>query len=1556
LSLEIEKKQYLFIALVSILPGFFAYFILSYLFVIPKITIPVSIILPILIFGLVRYYSTSQSHTASGHKDSILKDNQKDDIHKQDRKIPNGAVASIFFATIFALLLIIFALSSSDFHVFVEWKDIGTIGIIQLAVANALCFFISGLAIVLILTRKYELNPILTILLAYFFSILITGLSAYIWSLGFDTPVSELKNFYIMLYSAILVIFLILHLRYKITMRLDGRVEHQYPSFYEFVISQLIKFMYYAKNRYSELLVFGSIFMLLIVSTYYIYNGVTISDQWFHQGRALLFLSGSFRETVIDGSDNLGYPPFQSALLAALTTIAGIPIVNSYASIAFLNMVPVFAFYFFFSKWVPPKFFRASILASALFAIAAGFNWIYLLGLTISGNPITSPHSFLEILNSLRTVTIIRPTNFIFSAEPDFSTGLIYLALPAGLALLGVIQQRFGAKVHYVAIVTAISVLGILSHFEFFLFIMVAALLPPIFKLEKQNYLYLGLMLSFLVVFLIDTLLPGNYYSSNIIFGFSLLYLIVIFVTVIWAFYLVIGKFGRLQIKLPPFHEFSTKFPKIKNRFYILLAVLLISLTLYMYFLSYNVLTQLSTDYLKKNTEGYVVPWYVYPTKLGLPGLLGLIFIFSYFIKKFDNKLFVFGILIIVAFITGNFYDEHRFSKFIMIGMVAYASLLIYRIINLDFINKIYLNGILISALIVCSALSVVLYIGSNSLVLQTMDFTINPKREFPQMSEIQLYDKFLNRTDIGSKRNNIVSFPSEYYFVQGSPLMSKLQGFSGFPSGKIFTNPLSLNSSTLDAFYRQLKDSDVQFIILPKVSINDNSLLSEPTRFALQYFNRFYEDKDYIVLQVPLLNAPSLSTNVPVALLYNLGSDLPSPQVHNTVVLPYNNNTFDFRVTNGSTAIQKDTQGKNVSLLGSNIDKGIPLWSRVIPPEQKIDYIETKFRITSENENKSKSNDIRLKWWEGNKEYYILLSKSGLELYQQSIGNHSDRKVIAKNPWVEKIDGKWYTVKIARENSSINVFVDDVPKIQVASPLTGMHNESISRIGLITLLNNVEFGPLKIANLDTAPTQNYSDTKYYDFYYPLTLLALSKIPYDIFNDEDLSAFSKDVIVISDPLKLDDNKFKMYLNFLRAGGTLIVINSNNNYIRPFGQLFSLQSNDGKIEKFTTIASDKNHSEIVKVTGLVNRFELQPSSDVNVIATYKNKNNQTIAPFAIQKTFPNNGKIVYVNAGGYFNAISGSPRQYLPTLANFSDIIGFKKEPKQISSSSQEKATSNGFIRNMDLNGKITLNASSLLFGDEISYPYPINALSVDIFNKTNSPSITLNNVTLKDLNMIGRYNAIIDFTGRIELPESMSDRSYIGLSIPSDFNMTLKLYPKGLSYIEIITENGTSTNSIKVNGESKIQFHNISAYPPLNYLPIMLKNPEVSINGETDIINGLQNGFLTKRGTLNTGTPLDIKGQLNARFGFVDNYNQYSKNGTLINYITYLQAVTVNNTAPEHNASLSLPADFGSLLHDRELVMALQNAIASPSNLIVVVVLTVVTMITIRLIQKNKKL
>jgi len=201
----------------------------------------------------------------------------------------------------------------------------------------------------------------------------------------------------------------------------------------------------------------------------------------------------------------------------------------------------------------------------------------------------------------------------------------------------------------------------------------------------------------------------------------------------------------------------------------------------------------------------------------------------------------------------------------------------------------------------------------------------------------------------------------------------------------------------------------------------------------------------------------------------------------------------------------------------------------------------------------------------------------------------------------------------------------------------------------------------------------------------------------------------------------------------------------------------------------------------------------------------------------------------------------------------------------------------------------------------------------------------------------------------------MSERSYIGLPIPTDFNMTIHPYPQRHSYIEIVTENGTSTNSIKVNGESKIVFHKIRANSPLKYVPVLLKNPEIKIDGGTNFSNRLQSGYLTNRGTLNTGNPLEIEGQLNAKFGFIDNYNQFYKNGTLINYITYLQSITINSTDGQYVPS-KLPADFGSILQDQELLMALQNAITSPSNIIFLLILIIITVIAIRIFQRRENL
>ena len=151
-------------------------------------------------------------------------------------------------------------------------------------------------------------------------------------------------------------------------------------------------------------------------------------------------MSGQFKEYLLTNGDDT-YPPLQSSLLAGTTVLSGIPLVNTYASIAFLNMMAVFSFYYFCSTWFPNNSKRAALLASSLFLLASGFGWIYIISLTET-SPITSQISSISkfLDDKIKFTDLIRPTNFMIAAHPDFSTGLIYISLPAGFTLLGLIR------------------------------------------------------------------------------------------------------------------------------------------------------------------------------------------------------------------------------------------------------------------------------------------------------------------------------------------------------------------------------------------------------------------------------------------------------------------------------------------------------------------------------------------------------------------------------------------------------------------------------------------------------------------------------------------------------------------------------------------------------------------------------------------------------------------------------------------------------------------------------------------------------------------------------------------------------------------------------------------------------------------------------------------------------------------------------------------------------------------------------------------------------------
>src|SRR5439155_7245955 len=167
-------------------------------------------------------------------------------------------------------------------------------------------------------------------------------------------------------------------------------------------------------------------------STYYLYNGTIIGDQWYHHGNSFMFISGAFRDFSISGISDLNYPPFFSAFLASFFVLSNTPSANAYAAIGFLNVIPIFAFYYFFSKWIP-NYKRAALLATTLCVLSSGFGWIYTLSLTDS-NPITSSSTAMGIFREAgsKTFDVWLPNTFLNVGHPDITTPLIIFGLPAG--------------------------------------------------------------------------------------------------------------------------------------------------------------------------------------------------------------------------------------------------------------------------------------------------------------------------------------------------------------------------------------------------------------------------------------------------------------------------------------------------------------------------------------------------------------------------------------------------------------------------------------------------------------------------------------------------------------------------------------------------------------------------------------------------------------------------------------------------------------------------------------------------------------------------------------------------------------------------------------------------------------------------------------------------------------------------------------------------------------------------------------------------------------------
>jgi hypothetical protein len=241
----------------------------------------------------------------------------------------------------------------------------------------------------------------------------------------------------------------------------------------------------------------------------------------------------------------------------------------------------------------------------------------------------------------------------------------------------------------------------------------------------------------------------------------------------------------------------------------------------------------------------------------------------------------------------------------------------------------------------------------------------------------------------------------------------------------------------------------------------------------------------------------------------------------------------------------------------------------------------------------------------------------------------------------------------------------------------------------------------------------------------------------------------------------------------------------------------------------------------------------------------------------------------------------------------------------------------------------------------------MNVGTISLLHKDGTLQRQFKNVSIIDMKVFGQYGLLVNAKGILSLLSNESELDYVRMLIPNEFNLTLNPLDSKNNQIAIATINGTIINTIKANNESKIIFYNIrSDLPFLNSVPVFIKDPEIQLNGKVSVDGTLYGDPEIAR------TPLNISGNLKAKFGSVDHFNERSPKGIKNQDITYLKSVTIDGETKEDKEGFKLPGDISYRAKKEGLVIPLIDILSSSANIILLISLTTITIVASWLIRR----
>jgi hypothetical protein len=233
--------------------------------------------------------------------------------------------------------------------------------------------------------------------------------------------------------------------------------------------------------------------------------------------------------------------------------------------------------------------------------------------------------------------------------------------------------------------------------------------------------------------------------------------------------------------------------------------------------------------------------------------------------------------------------------------------------------------------------------------------------------------------------------------------------------------------------------------------------------------------------------------------------------------------------------------------------------------------------------------------------------------------------------------------------------------------------------------------------------------------------------------------------------------------------------------------------------------------------------------------------------------------------------------------------------------------------------------------------------NISISDKYGNLKMQYENLSLLDIKTLGQYIQLTNTTGKMTLPSTNSKGNYLGVSLPNEFNMTVKLLGAD-SRLTIITNNSNLTNNkILIGNESKIDFYSISPKSNISRnILMLLKNPELKVDG-----NALFDKSNFYGQEVDDYIPLNVNGKVKAKFDFVEDYKDTFRDGTKIGYLTYIDSLKIEGQRNQTKLQLELPGYISDDIERRGMGVPMSSILTNVVNLAIIIVISIATIVAI---------